>query len=217
MGVNEDCGKRGETGSFVHLDRPRCSSSIPPFPLVSDHDISHIKLRFAPSSIDSWEFGYACILRRFGARHWLCIAHGSFRIYVQLEACSTCKRLSLNQKFMSWTNDLGSESVRIETIRMVHDPHYCSLGIHRRLPHSELYPLFHYHVPIQSVFPGSNSNAFYIVPNSHKTDSQTINCISHTSNPPEPVPERASDRFHHRSNDLQQNTRTPSPVHQQRT
>ena len=42
--VDEDCGKRGDTGSFIHLNRPRCSSSIPPFPLIRDHDTSHLKL-----------------------------------------------------------------------------------------------------------------------------------------------------------------------------
>ena len=51
--VDEYCRKRGETGSFIHLDTPLCSSSIPPFPLVRDHDTSHLKLGYTPSSIDS--------------------------------------------------------------------------------------------------------------------------------------------------------------------
>ena len=174
---------------------------------------SHLKLVFAPSSTDSGQFGYACILRKLGTRHGLYTIIRSFRICVQPEACSTCYRLSLHQTLTSWTNDPGSKSVRIETIRKVHDPDYRSLGTHRRIPPSELYPPS-LPLPHCDTFrvPRLEQQDLYTVLNSHQTDPQTVNLTSHISNPPKSVPARASDRFHHRSNVLQQDTHAPPAV-----
>ena len=196
----------------MHLERPRFSSSIPPFPLVRYH-FSHLKLVFAPSSIDSGHFGYACILRKLGTRHWLYTIVRSFRIYVQPEAYSTCYRLCLNQKLTSWTNDPGQKSVRIETIRKVHDRDYCSLGTYRRIPSSELYP-FPLSLPRLDIFrvPRLEQQDLYTVLNSHQTNSHSVRVISHISNRPKSVTVRASDRFHHRSNGSQQDTHAPPAV-----